>query len=257
MGDAWQNVLAHHHDLALRALALAAQVGQQRHAGEAADEQLTVRDCARPPGDAIGARGFCHGPYRSGRLRHGAPVRSSHSTVDHLPMITPRTTAPIHLRQQGLYSLPRRVGQLTSTCHKINDQSARARTPARGPSRTGSAGRWSAMPSARTACRFGSSARRFLPPEDGATAYPAPPCPESQRALPTVPRPARCEQPAAASRPLVAAFFSPVLAPAQSHWSASEPQGNWIEHAHSCSVIICQTGPTSRVTKCAGHSCAA
>lgn len=61
----------------------------------------------------------CHGPYRSGRSRHGAPVRSRHP-VEHLPVITPRTTTPVHLGQKGLYSLPRRIRQLASTRHKIN-----------------------------------------------------------------------------------------------------------------------------------------
>ncbi|GGR10295.1 methyltransferase [Streptomyces netropsis] len=37
-------------------------------------------------------------------------------------MITPRTATPIRPRQQGLYSLPRRIRQSTSTCHKLNDQ---------------------------------------------------------------------------------------------------------------------------------------
>lgn len=153
--------------------------------------------------------------------------------VDHLPVITPRTTTSIHPRQQGLYPLPRRFRQLASTSHKINDQSARARTLARGLSRNGSVGRWSAFPGVRTACRSGSSTHRLRLPEDGATSYASPPGPESQRPLPTVPRPARCEQQAAAARPPAAAFFSPVLAPAQNHWLASGRQGNGTEHAHS------------------------
>lgn len=112
----------------------------------------------------------------------------------------------------------------------INDRSARDRTRTRGPPRTGSAGRWSAAPDGRTACRSGSSSRRFVPPEDGAGARATPPCPESQSTLPTAPRPVQCEQQAAASRLLVSAFFSPVLAPAQNRWPASGRQGNWTEH---------------------------
>ncbi len=153
--------------------------------------------------------------------------------VNYLTVITPRTTTPIHPRQQGLYPFPRRFRQLASTSHKINDQSARVRTLARGPSRNGSAGRWSAPPSVRTACRSGSSTRRLRFPEDGATSYVSPPGPGSQRPLPTVPRPAQCEQQAAAARLPAAAFFSPVLAPAQNHWLASARQGNWTEHAYS------------------------
>ncbi|WP_442810447.1 hypothetical protein [Streptomyces sp. NBC_01232] len=44
-------------------------------------------------------------------------------------MITPRPTTPIHLRQQGLHPLPRRVRQLTSPCRKINYQTSLSGQP--------------------------------------------------------------------------------------------------------------------------------
>lgn len=63
------------------------------------------------------------GPVALGQItpRSPGPQPPQH-TVDHLAVITPRATTPIHLRQQGLYPRPRRVRQLASTCHKINYQ---------------------------------------------------------------------------------------------------------------------------------------
>jgi hypothetical protein len=70
-----------------------------------------------------------------------------------------------------------------------------------------------------------------VPPEDGAGARATPPCPVSRSPLPTVPRPAQCEQPAAAFRPLAAASSSPVLAPAQNRW----PRFGWQEFNRAAS----------------------
>lgn len=136
-----------------------------------------------------------------------------------------RADGPVDRGVDGDGPLPRPTAS-SRTWTGCNDRSARAWTLARGPSRNGSAGRWLQPPGVRTACRSGSSACRPLLPEDDATSYASPPGPESQRPLPTVPGPARCEQRTAAARPPAAAFFSPVLAPAQNHWLTSGRQGN-------------------------------
>lgn len=146
--------------------------------------------------------------------------RSRPSQAGRTSVVSPRT------RQRRCCPLPCHIRRLTSTRHAINDQSARARAPTRGPSRTGSAGMRSGTSDARTACRSGSSPRRLPPPEGGAPAYASPLRPESPRSLPTVPRPARCERRAAASRRLAAAFSSLVPAPAQNHGPLSGRQGN-------------------------------
>ena len=79
--------------------------------------------------DALAGTASTLGRVHTGGMLRGAvgqitprspgPQSPQHA-VDHLAVITPRTATPIHLRQQGLYPLPRRIRQLASTCHKIN-----------------------------------------------------------------------------------------------------------------------------------------
>ncbi len=77
------------------------------------DDSVVVRGGVRPDGLPRPI------PLGQVRPRRPGPQPPQH-TIDHLPVITPRPTTPIHLRQQGLYPLPCRLRQLTSTCHKIN-----------------------------------------------------------------------------------------------------------------------------------------
>lgn len=95
-----------------------------------ADLHMLQQPCPRavrlPAGEPLVDRLARRIPLGQVTPRSPGPQPPQH-TVDHLPVITPRPTTPIHLRQQGLHPLPRRVRRPTSTCHKINYQTSLGR----------------------------------------------------------------------------------------------------------------------------------
>jgi hypothetical protein len=67
-------------------------------------------------------------PFGQVPPRRPGPQPPQHP-IDHLPVIPPRTPAPINTRQERFHPLPRRLSQLSSTRHMINYQTR----PSAGP----------------------------------------------------------------------------------------------------------------------------